>query len=248
MTISDDSAQSGGQPIGAMLAATARRLGHAPLLTFYDDATGEQTELSYATFDNWVSKAANLLSEEMDLARGARMSLGVSDHWTAAVLAVAAWKVGAAVVLGAGARADVVVVSEDDAVGASGRLLVVGGGMGGRVSGNPPGVHFGDEVLAFGDDYDDPDVTAGDVGVVEAEATLTHADLIARATLPEGARVLSLSPLDSAAALAEVVVAPVLAGGSVVWCPRAGDVALDARSATERVTHRFQGGVAVDVG
>ena len=32
-----------------------------PLLTFYDDATGERTELSGATLANWVAKTANLL-------------------------------------------------------------------------------------------------------------------------------------------------------------------------------------------
>ena len=247
MTTNDDSAARECRPIGAELAAAARRLGHAPLLTFYDDATGEQTELSYATFDNWVSKAANLLSEEMDVSRGSRVALRVWQHWTAAVLAAAAWKVGAAVVLGEEATADIVIVAEDDASGVSGRLLVVGSGMGGRVAGDPPGVHFGDEVLAFGDDYDDPDVSAGDQAVVEAATVFTQADLMARTALPQAARVLSLSPLTSAAALAEVVVAPVLAGGSVVWCPAAAGADLRTRSDTERVTHRFEDGTAVSV-
>src|SRR5579859_6537412 len=31
-----------------------------PLITFYDDATGERVELSVKTFDNWVAKTANL--------------------------------------------------------------------------------------------------------------------------------------------------------------------------------------------
>ena len=41
-----------------------------PLVTFYDDATGERVELSVATFANWVAKTANLLQDE--LAAGAR--------------------------------------------------------------------------------------------------------------------------------------------------------------------------------
>ncbi|MFD0786819.1 TIGR03089 family protein, partial [Micromonospora azadirachtae] len=32
-----------------------------PLLTWYDDASGERTELSGATLANWVAKTANLL-------------------------------------------------------------------------------------------------------------------------------------------------------------------------------------------
>ena len=34
-----------------------------PLITFYDDATGERVELSAATTANWAAKAANLLRE-----------------------------------------------------------------------------------------------------------------------------------------------------------------------------------------
>ena len=32
-----------------------------PLLTWYDDGTGERVELSGATLGNWVAKTANLL-------------------------------------------------------------------------------------------------------------------------------------------------------------------------------------------
>ncbi len=35
-----------------------------PLVTFYDDATGERVELSVATFANWVAKTANLLQAD----------------------------------------------------------------------------------------------------------------------------------------------------------------------------------------
>ena len=36
-----------------------------PLVTFYDDATGERVELSVATFANWVAKTANLLQGDL---------------------------------------------------------------------------------------------------------------------------------------------------------------------------------------
>ena len=38
-----------------------------PLVTFYDDATGERIELSRITYANWVAKAASLLVDEHDL-------------------------------------------------------------------------------------------------------------------------------------------------------------------------------------
>ena len=41
-----------------------------PLLTWYDDATGERTELSGATLANWVAKTANLLVDGCGLGAG----------------------------------------------------------------------------------------------------------------------------------------------------------------------------------
>ena len=41
-----------------------------PLVTFYDDATGERVELSVATYANWVAKTAGLAQDELDVERG----------------------------------------------------------------------------------------------------------------------------------------------------------------------------------
>ena len=55
----------------ATLLATALRDDPArPLLTFHDDATGERTELSVATFANWVAKTANLLADDLGAGPG----------------------------------------------------------------------------------------------------------------------------------------------------------------------------------
>jgi hypothetical protein len=42
-----------------------------PLVTHYDDATGERVELSATTLENWVSKTANLLQDELGRTAGA---------------------------------------------------------------------------------------------------------------------------------------------------------------------------------
>lgn len=84
--------------LSALLSARLAEQGHAPYLTFYDDATGERTELSYATFENWVAKTANLLVEELDVERGARVATVLGNHWTTVVVTFACWKVGACVV------------------------------------------------------------------------------------------------------------------------------------------------------
>ena len=51
-----------------------------PLLTFYDDATGERTELSGATLGNWVAKTANTLVDDLDLEPGQWAAVGLPPH------------------------------------------------------------------------------------------------------------------------------------------------------------------------
>ncbi|SBV27865.1 TIGR03089 family protein [Micromonospora krabiensis] len=65
-----------------------------PLLTWYDDATGERTELSGTTLANWVAKTANLLVDE--LAVGPDDSAGVllPPHWQTAAVLLGCWSAG----------------------------------------------------------------------------------------------------------------------------------------------------------
>ena len=85
----------------AALLATALRDDPArPLLTFHDDATGERTELSVATFANWVAKTANLLADDLGAGPGDVLELRLPVHWQGAVWLQAAWSAGLAVRLG----------------------------------------------------------------------------------------------------------------------------------------------------
>lgn len=68
-----------------------------PLVTFYDDATGERVELSVATYANWVAKTSSLFVEEFDLERGQRLRIDLPTHWLGPVFLGAAWTVGLAV-------------------------------------------------------------------------------------------------------------------------------------------------------
>ena len=69
-----------------------------PLITYYDEATGERVELSVTTYANWVAKAAGLLADEYDLERGQRLCIDLPAHWLGPVFLGAAWTVGLAVV------------------------------------------------------------------------------------------------------------------------------------------------------
>jgi uncharacterized protein (TIGR03089 family) len=65
-----------------------------PLVTFYDDATGERTELSVTTFANWVNKTANLYADELMLNPGDLLRIDLPPHWLSPVFLAAAWTCG----------------------------------------------------------------------------------------------------------------------------------------------------------
>lgn len=82
--------------LSARLAAVD---GARPRLTWYDDAAGpsqgERVELSGRVLHNWVSKAANLLQDELDITVGSRVAMVMPLHWRAVYWALAVWSVGA---------------------------------------------------------------------------------------------------------------------------------------------------------
>jgi uncharacterized protein (TIGR03089 family) len=85
------SARSSSGPafLGSALATDPNR----PLLTYYDDATGERTELSAATLGNWVVKTANLLGE-CGLGPGDRAAVLLPPHWQTAAVLLGTWTAG----------------------------------------------------------------------------------------------------------------------------------------------------------
>ena len=98
-----------------------RRDAAAPLVTFYDDATGERVELSGATLANWVAKTANLLQEEFDVGPGSTVAVALPVHWQTAAVLLAVWS-GGATVLDTAAEDDRRLEAADVVVGAQDRL------------------------------------------------------------------------------------------------------------------------------
>ena len=90
-----------------------------PLVTFYDDATGERVELSVATFANWVAKTANLLQGDLAAAPGDRVALLLPAHWQTAVWLLACSSVGVIADVGGDPGAADVVVSGPDSLEAA---------------------------------------------------------------------------------------------------------------------------------
>src|SRR4051794_14518536 len=71
-----------------------------PLVTFYDDDTGERVELSVKTFENWVAKTANLLQGDLSADPGEHVWLLLPTHWQSAVWVCAAAACGVTVSTG----------------------------------------------------------------------------------------------------------------------------------------------------
>lgn len=72
--------------LDGLLSSDATR----PLLTYYDDASGERIELSVASFENAVAKTANLLQDEIGTEPGEAVCLLLPTHWQSAVWVFAA--------------------------------------------------------------------------------------------------------------------------------------------------------------
>ncbi|MFD5034275.1 TIGR03089 family protein [Streptomyces sp. NPDC058405] len=225
-----------------------------PLVTFYDDATGERVELSVATFANWVSKTANLLQGDLAAAPGDRLALLLPAHWQSAVWLLACSSVGVTVEIGGDpADADLVVSGPDtlDAARACGgeRVALALRPLGGRFPQPPQGfADYAVEVPGQGDRFApfapvDPDAPALSVGGTE----LTSAQLVERARadagergLAPGSRLLSGLAYDSWEGLSAGLFAPLVAGGSVVLCRNLAQLSpegLTKRAESERVTH-----------
>lgn len=81
-----------------LLDTQLRSAGARPLVTFYDDATGERVELSVVTYANWVAKTAGLLQDELDLGRGSTVLIDLPTHWLGPVWLGAVWTLGGCVV------------------------------------------------------------------------------------------------------------------------------------------------------
>ena len=237
-----------------LLSAALRRSPATPLITYYDDATGERTELSATTLANWVAKTANLLQDEFDVAPGSTVTVLLPPHWQTAAVLLGVWSCGAAVrespepgesgvALVAQTR-----LAEFEDEGDADHLDVLG------LSLHPLGMGMRDYTGAARD-YALEVRTSGDVftpyapvdpagpGLVLADAALSlqavtgaAVELAARLGLAAGDRVLVDDRLAEEAGAVTWLLAPLAAGASVVLVRQPDPDALPHRARTEGVT------------
>lgn len=226
-----------------VLAMMLRTDAARPRITCYDDTDGatrgERIELSAKVLANWVSKAANLLQDEWDVAPGDVVRLDLPAHWRAAYWALAVWSVGAAVRVGAG-LADALVTDSPDlaaefADAGGNAALVTLAALARRAQEAPDGVLDEAAELASHPDeftaWQTPDPT--DAALVVDGGTTPYSALVAQAgTVPlrPVGRVHLIDP-DLAAFLTEAL--RVWAGDGSLVLTR-GELEADARAGRER--------------
>jgi uncharacterized protein (TIGR03089 family) len=210
-----------------------------PLLTWYDDASGDRTELSGATLANWVAKTANLLVDEVALGAGDTAGVLLPPHWQTAAVLLGCWSVGLTVAQEPGgvdvlfAAADR--VDEARSWPAGERYALALAPLAAPLRQVPPG--FADyvvEVRSHGDHFS-----------AYAGGGPTEVDLLARAAaratelgITPGARVL----IDAARYPDPVdwLLAPLTQAATVVLCANLDPTRLAARETAEKTTRTLR--------
>ncbi|WP_049578790.1 TIGR03089 family protein [Streptomyces sp. SBT349] len=228
--------------------------GTRPLVTFYDDATGERVELSVATLANWVAKTANLLHDELAAEPGDRLTLHLPAHWQTAVWLLACSATGVVADIGGDPASGDLVVSGPDALDTARscrgeRVALSLRPLGARFPQPPEGfVDYAVTVPGQPDTFaaTDPPGPADPVLVLDG-VDISGGEAVERARadaafrgLGTGGRIMSLAPFDSWAGISAGLLAPLAVGASVVLCRNAARLdagALAARRESERVTH-----------
>jgi uncharacterized protein (TIGR03089 family) len=244
---------------GLETLAAAQTTGAArPVLTYYDDATGERIDLTADALAGWAGRVARLLREGCRLEVGDRAAVLLPPHWQTAAVLLGAWAANVSVSFRLAATAGLAPVgpNEDepfDAVFAARHRI-------GDWLDHVPAARHRFVVFAAGSDVPDGyrdlmTELAAYGGVLPAYATLRASDAasvdgttyrqwgtIARAVADQhgwhpGDRVL----VDAAEQEHAVMwlLAPFAAGATVVLCANLDRTRLDERIAAERVTRVY---------
>ena len=227
--------------------------GALPLITYYDETSGERIELSAISFSNWVDKTAGLIVDELLLDAGTPVLLTLARthpaHWVTLVWVAASWRAGCPVTtavdrVGGDDPPGVEVVGPgnafDDHEGSIERIACSLHPFGlGFTDPLPSGViDYGVEVRAQPDSFAGPAPVPADTAWIDDQRRLTHADVVddGRANRAERTMIIPAAKSDPWTLIAEASIKPVLTGGSAVIVLGADDGRRRAIADAERVT------------
>ena len=219
----------------------------SPLLTFYDDASGERAELSAKSLGNWVAKTHFLLLDELGCTVGDRAFVALPPHWLAAPILLGCWFAGLEVVSDPSSAAVVFAdadslarlhgeLSKADEVFAVSLLSMA------RPAPAPPGAtDFTTAVRPQPDKWPTVRAQAGHAdaaldGADRAEVVGQAAEIAAEVGLAEGGRLMWTSEQFDPRGWLTTLVAPLTVHGSAVLVRNADVARLETRATAERVT------------
>lgn len=220
-----------------------------PFVTYYDESSGERSELSTKSLANWVAKTHHLLGDELGLGAGDTALIALPAHWISVPAILGCLTAG--LTLSAEGDADVAFVSPDTVAAARGILdsyaiAPASAAVGFAASAPPPGCH--DYVAAvrpqqdkwpgvrFGAGPDDPCLD----GQSRAHVAELARDRAADLGMAPGARVLSTRDWAGPQDWLDTLLAPLAVSGSVVYVRNCADPdVLERRASQERVDVRI---------
>ncbi|MDT4996504.1 MAG: hypothetical protein QOD45_572 [Pseudonocardiales bacterium] len=233
------------QRFAGLLAAEPSR----PFVTYYDEDTGERTELSVRSLANWVAKTHHLLGTELGLGCGDTALVALPQHWMTVPVLLGCATAGLTVTITppagvgfvttatldrAAAVPDVYAVAPQNA--ASGFGASAPKGTSDYVAAVRPQADAWPSV-AFGAGAHDEFIDGSSRAEVAEQAVARAAEL----SLASGARVLSTRSWERSADWLDCLFAPLAVGGSVVYVANCTDPAvLERRAQQERVTARIR--------
>jgi len=233
-------------PVSELIIGRLRRWirdrGSEPLITYYDLASGERTELSGVSFANWVDKTSNLLVDELmiDPADQVELSLAATHpgHWVTLVWELACWQVGAVVTLGLPSSAQVLAAGPEPLpiAGQNFQLVICSLHPLGLGLPTPPtggALDYALEVRGQPDQYAAAPQSGLALAWRDHERQLTQAELVDRPLAPARRRL--IRPGDPWATTQAALLDPLLScGSSVIVVGPADDEALARIAAQER--------------
>jgi uncharacterized protein (TIGR03089 family) len=223
---------------GALLAAEPSR----PFVTYYDERSGERSELSVRSLANWVAKTHHLLQTELGLGVDDTAWLALPQHWISVPILLGCATAGVQI-SDDPARADVAFGTPDSLRGVDVpdrfAIAVQRAAVGFAATDIPNDVH--DYVAAVRPQADAwASVAFGATAADGWDDRYTRGELFAAAReravalgLDAGARVLSTRAWTSPTDWLDALFAPLAAGGSVVYVAGTDDAAVISRRAEQ---------------
>ncbi|MFV2019822.1 TIGR03089 family protein [Micromonospora sp. LOL_023] len=237
--------------LAGLLAVTITADPTRPLLTWYDDASGDRTELSGATLANWVAKTANLVVDGAGADAGDHAEVLLPPHWQTAAVLLGCWSAGLTV-RATGLTTDAEPTTEAGPAEPATEVLFATNDTR-RVADRRPGgeryllglapmampardvapgwVDYITEVRGHGDHFTPYPAVGPQDAQLAAHAVQRGADL----GIPPGARV--LLDVDRYPDPIDWLLAPLTMEASVVLCRHLDRRLLDARADSEKVDH-----------